>query len=202
MAKSLIGTVLTFNGTVMHKGKLVNWNDEKGYGFIESDGLSENTFIHISTLKAMSRSPKAGDFIYFEVETQPNGKRRATNCRIEGVPSKQLKSKRHTNGSSLKLGKLLTGVMLVGIIVISVDLGKRFLPAEHAQPVYTETQYETEIETFQPVSINTQKFKCDGRQYCSQMTSREEAVFFIRNCPNTKMDGDGDGRPCENDSRF
>ncbi|MEL0646917.1 excalibur calcium-binding domain-containing protein [Pseudoalteromonas agarivorans] len=26
--------------------------------------------------------------------------------------------------------------------------------------------------------------------------------FFINNCPNTKMDGDGDGKPCENVSRF
>ncbi|WP_256557833.1 excalibur calcium-binding domain-containing protein [Marinobacterium sedimentorum] len=46
------------------------------------------------------------------------------------------------------------------------------------------------------------RFSCDGRQHCSQMTSREEAVFFINNCPNTKMDGDNDGVPCENDSRF
>lgn len=45
-------------------------------------------------------------------------------------------------------------------------------------------------------------FRCDGRQYCSQMTSRAEAEFFVRNCPNTKMDGDHDGIPCENDSRF
>lgn len=48
----------------------------------------------------------------------------------------------------------------------------------------------------------TTGFKCDGRQYCSQMNSRAEAVFFTRNCPNTKMDGDRDGIPCENDSRF
>ena len=40
-------------------------------------------------------------------------------------------------------------------------------------------------------------FRCDGRQHCSQMRSYEEAVFFVRNCPNTKMDGDGDGIPCE-----
>nr|WP_084609811.1 excalibur calcium-binding domain-containing protein [Sedimenticola selenatireducens] len=46
------------------------------------------------------------------------------------------------------------------------------------------------------------RFRCDGRQYCSQMTSRAEAVFFIKNCPNTKMDGDYDGIPCERDSRF
>ncbi|WP_234256825.1 excalibur calcium-binding domain-containing protein [Pectobacterium sp. IFB5596] len=46
------------------------------------------------------------------------------------------------------------------------------------------------------------RFVCDGRQYCSQMSSREEAYFFIQNCPDTKMDGDNDGIPCENDSRF
>lgn len=46
------------------------------------------------------------------------------------------------------------------------------------------------------------QFRCDGRQYCSQMQSRAEAEFFIQNCPNTKMDGDRDGVPCENDSRF
>jgi len=40
-------------------------------------------------------------------------------------------------------------------------------------------------------------FHCDGRQYCSQMTSCPEAVFFMKNCPDTKMDGDGDRVPCE-----
>lgn len=40
-------------------------------------------------------------------------------------------------------------------------------------------------------------YRCDGRTHCSQMHSYEEAVWFIRNCPNTKMDGDNDGIPCE-----
>jgi len=40
-------------------------------------------------------------------------------------------------------------------------------------------------------------FTCDGRQHCSQMRSCEEATYFVRHCPNTKMDGDGDGVPCE-----
>lgn len=40
-------------------------------------------------------------------------------------------------------------------------------------------------------------YECDGREYCSQMGSYEEAVYFLRHCPNTKMDGDGDGIPCE-----
>jgi len=47
-------------------------------------------------------------------------------------------------------------------------------------------------------SINIpNNFQCDGRQHCSQMNSYEEAKYFIENCPNTKMDEDHDGKPCE-----
>ena len=41
------------------------------------------------------------------------------------------------------------------------------------------------------------QFSCDGRTYCSQMTSCEEATFFLKNCPGVEMDGDGNGIPCE-----
>jgi hypothetical protein len=40
-------------------------------------------------------------------------------------------------------------------------------------------------------------FQCDGRTYCSQMTSCAEAKYFLEHCPNVKMDGDRDGIPCE-----
>lgn len=48
----------------------------------------------------------------------------------------------------------------------------------------------------------TSSFRCDGRERCTQMGSLEEACWFVKNCPNTKMDGDHDGEPCENDSRW
>lgn len=47
-------------------------------------------------------------------------------------------------------------------------------------------------------NIRVSIFKCDGRTHCSQMTSCDEAIFFLRNCPSVKMDGDNDGIPCEN----
>ncbi|MFP3355353.1 excalibur calcium-binding domain-containing protein, partial [Pseudoalteromonas sp. SIMBA_153] len=49
-------------------------------------------------------------------------------------------------------------------------------------------------------SLSTQpapSFSCDGRTHCSQMTSCAEATYFINYCPNTKMDGNHDGVPCE-----
>ena len=44
---------------------------------------------------------------------------------------------------------------------------------------------------------NNSSYKCDGRTHCSQMNSCEEATFFVKNCLDTKMDGNGDGIPCE-----
>ena len=47
------------------------------------------------------------------------------------------------------------------------------------------------------VDVYVEQYECDGREHCSQMGSYEEAKFFLDNCPNTKMDGDYDGIPCE-----
>src|SRR5664279_1425206 len=56
----------------------------------------------------------------------------------------------------------------------------------------TPAPYSPPVET-----TSSHTFSCDGRTYCSQMTSCEEATYFLRNCPDTKMDGDHDGVPCE-----
>jgi Excalibur calcium-binding domain len=49
-----------------------------------------------------------------------------------------------------------------------------------------------------PVAIPpSASFTCDGRTHCSQMTSCAEATYFIQHCPDTKMDGNNDGVPCE-----
>ncbi|MGZ5437239.1 MAG: excalibur calcium-binding domain-containing protein [Halobacteriota archaeon] len=48
----------------------------------------------------------------------------------------------------------------------------------------------------QPVPNQT-PFRCEGKTHCSEMSSCAEATFYIKNCPGTKMDGDGDGVPCE-----
>jgi micrococcal nuclease len=39
-------------------------------------------------------------------------------------------------------------------------------------------------------------YRCDQRTYCSQMTSCDEATWFLKHCPGVKMDGNRDGVPC------
>jgi cold shock CspA family protein len=197
----------------MHKGQLKSWIDDKGFGFIQSSELKQDTFIHISALRTMSRKPKVGDFIYFDVEKQGNGKSRAINCRIEGVAAKAApkhKQKLHRNTSAPK-NKFVLLFMIIGIGAFSyqrLGLSPTRTPVQQTPSITTPNTIPSEPllnRAFSDAKTGTDtnsQFSCDGRQYCSQMTSRAEAVYFINHCPNTKMDGDNDGVPCERDTRF
>lgn len=45
-----------------------------------------------------------------------------------------------------------------------------------------------------PVKTNVQ---CGGKKLCSEMSSCEEAKFYLTRCGIRTLDGDGDGQPCE-----
>jgi hypothetical protein len=68
-------------------------------------------------------------------------------------------------------------------------------------PTQTASEPKTGTNPGAPVvshsTASSSRYRCDGRLHCSQMTSCEEAKFFLMNCPNTEMDGDNDGIPCE-----
>lgn len=56
--------------------------------------------------------------------------------------------------------------------------------------------------TFMPSSVGTPRqspggFKCHTKSKCGQMNSCEEAMFHLRKCGLSRLDGDSDGVPCE-----
>ena len=173
----------------MYKGRLERWNDERGFGFIRPENEKSEVFIHISALKKMRRKPIIGDVIFYKIHTQSDGKKRAVNAKIEGVKEISTKVRRKTSATlKPKLFLFLILIFIVLFVYQRFSKEKELLVAKNIPTISTPKQQIT--------------FKCDGRQYCGQMKSRAEAVFFIKNCPYTKMDSDDDGIPCENDSRF
>lgn len=38
---------------------------------------------------------------------------------------------------------------------------------------------------------------CGSKRYCKEMASCEEAMHYLNNCGVVRLDGDGDGVPCE-----
>jgi hypothetical protein len=90
--------------------------------------------------------------------------------------------------------------ILLGIVIGAFALSA-WQRVNHPEPVADLAVESGEVE--QPTSLAveasapTPSFHCDGRTRCPEMTSCEEAMYFLQNCPGVKMDGGGDGVPCE-----
>jgi hypothetical protein len=49
----------------------------------------------------------------------------------------------------------------------------------------------------QPKSLPDTTFNCSTKRKCGEMGSCAEARFYLEECGLTRLDGDGDGMPCE-----
>jgi len=67
------------------KGKIDQWNDDRGFGFIMPDNGSEKIFFHISSVKTDSRRPKVGDIVLFDSILDTQQRLKAKSVVIEGV---------------------------------------------------------------------------------------------------------------------
>ena len=77
------------------KGKINQWNDEKGFGFISIPEKKGRVFFHISSIKIRQRRSEVGDIVEFEIEKDKNGKVRARSVLINGLAaSNQSSSKK------------------------------------------------------------------------------------------------------------
>ena len=63
------------------EGTLSSWNDERGFGRIESSQGGEPIFVHVSAWPRGSGRPQLGQSVSFEVELGPKGKR-AKNVQV------------------------------------------------------------------------------------------------------------------------
>jgi cold shock CspA family protein len=173
------------------RGKLTIWKSERGFGFIRPDGGGKDVFVHIRDFGNISRDPKVGDSIRFSPMKDASGKLRAADVHIEGVtrtPSTTPKQNKVNRGKkSSSTGRWVVGTLLfAGFIIFANvwDSTTEFTPANT-------------LPTPKAPSVKGKQFRCTGKQYCSQMRSCAEARFYLQSCPDTKMDGDRDGIPCE-----
>jgi uncharacterized membrane protein YsdA (DUF1294 family)/cold shock CspA family protein len=59
-------------------GKIIKWNDEKGFGFIESGAQGTEYFFHISSFKPKSHRPELGLEVSFKQSVDHQGRNQAT----------------------------------------------------------------------------------------------------------------------------
>jgi len=181
-----------------YSGKLKKWDAERGFGFIVADDGGQDIFVHITAFARDGRQPTDGEVLTFEVEPDRNGKRSAVRVRRPGDASREAAPRRAvrlgktaSHNSTGFFGKLISSVLVCALLWFG-----------YSQYTARASRFKSVLPA-PPASLSSAKlpvpadFKCDGRNMCSQMTSCREATLFLQNCPGMKMDGNGDGEPCE-----
>lgn len=191
------------------KGTLVDWKDDRGFGFIEPAEGGARIFCHLKAFEVRVRRPMPGDKVTYEIGKDAQGRLTAVKVRPVGLEEAQYQSnigsRRNPKAVKSASSAAYKGIS-IGLIAVAAFAGWSYFQSKQAE------QLTTDDEQVEPAALmsesgpaekeQTPAFQCDGRVYCSEMRSRAEAEFFVKHCPGTKMDGDGDGEPCENDSRF
>ena len=187
-----------------YQGRIADWKDDKGFGFVTPNGGGERAFVHIHAFTRRGRRPVDGDVITFEIGLDEHRRPRAAIVRFanddDSSPRREYPvSRRRAHSSGNRVGNaLIAGIVLAigGLLVYQAHHGG--LAQLNPRPPPEERPFEAQSLTGEAgFSEGPSKFKCDGRTGCSQMTSCNEANYFLKNCPEVKMDGDGDGVACE-----
>lgn len=201
---------MRFNGT------LTKWNPDRGFGFVVAEQGTEELFVHLSAFPRDGRVPTVGEVLSFEMELDNQGRKRAVRLRRPGAaaPTAPARSQGRPSSPPHRVSRRpkssLFASRLIGLGMVAA-LGwygythyeKRVSAARAApQGVWSATERATEraaspASPTSPASPASPSFQCDGRKYCSQMTSCKEAKLFLKNCPGMEMDGNNDGIPCE-----
>jgi cold shock CspA family protein len=185
------------------EGTLIKWNDDRGFGFITPTQGGPEVFAHISAFPRDGQRPRLGERVTFEIGTGKDGKQQAKSIACPTRPTEKPYRLSEPAKRPRKPG-LLGHLISLGFVVALGAYGYSEYTGRVNPQTVTESQTSDTVTAVEssdsPVSVS---FHCDGRTHCSQMTSCAEAKFFLRNCPNVKMDGDrngrgrGDGVPCE-----
>jgi len=156
-------------------GILTSWNNDKGFGFISPVSGGPEVFVHISELPRDGTKPAIGERLTYELAPGRNGRHQAVNVVRQALASSPQKLSFKSEKSSRKFSLIPTAFLFALALATGFIMYKQL-----DQP--TARKYSS---------------SCDGRKFCSQMTSCTEAKFYLKNCPDTQMDGDNDGTPCE-----
>lgn len=194
---------------MLHQGKLRDWNPGNGSGFIQQEKAGPDIRISSSGFRKKPENLQDGDSIFFQIEVDPQGKPKAVFAYRAGQHFAPAPAVKKPALSSLPFQQLLSVVVTLSILAWLGYQSMHLLRAEVSSPAVaggietTDPQSTTasfENPVWPPIQAQQYpQFQCEGKQHCSEMSSCDEARFYLKNCPNVLIDGDNDGRPCEKD---
>ncbi|BAZ46411.1 hypothetical protein NIES4102_34420 [Chondrocystis sp. NIES-4102] len=133
------------------KGRIIKWQDDRGFGFITPDDGGKDVFLHITALKAAHRRPKVGDVIIYEKVVEVNGKVRAANALIETATTN---NKRKRSRSKL-IETYINTIIFPLIVIVPTIILISFKSDPYSSPSSVQVLTQPECHIKGNISINS-----------------------------------------------
>jgi len=117
------------------RGKITQWKDDKGFGFIVSEDSGEKLFFHISAVKTRGRRPQVGDIVLYESMRDSQGRPKAKAVVIEGVVSEQKTYSKNRIHTEPPKKDILDYVSIVLVILSLVGAAYSFVQTENLKKI-------------------------------------------------------------------
>lgn len=98
-------------------GRISDWKDEKGFGFVVPHGGGDRAFVHIKAFQPGSRRPAEGDLISYEAAKDAKGRINAQAIRFAGQKIEQ--PRRH-----LRIPRLSIALGFLAAVSVGVGIGR------------------------------------------------------------------------------
>lgn len=108
------GVALSFRRLMDQQGRLTQWNDARGFGFITPQASGPRVFVHISQFQHRSRRPRLHDLLTYVIGTDEQGRLRAKQVRYQGP--------REVRSASAKPASTVRKLAVLGLSVLAVIL--------------------------------------------------------------------------------
>lgn len=89
------------------KGTIRSWNDQRGFGFIESSSGGKDVFLHVSALTNRNRRPENGQLVTYTLATDARGRPTAQQVKLPGDSVSRKRSSKRSSGAWLVSGAFL-----------------------------------------------------------------------------------------------
>lgn len=107
-----------------YQGKITEWRDEQGFGFITQNGDAQRHFLHIKSFSRRGRRPVLNDVVTYTLGTDRKGRANAENVEFADQKARKITVRRET---TLPLYFALAFMVLIAALTSLGYLPKKIL---------------------------------------------------------------------------